>query len=111
MVNELLAEFEYLDIMPCNTEVYIQILTQSKPIRLKTRLIGVHSQKAIILEFGEDKNWVLAKRHICDNASIVVRMFNSFDPNAHVIAFRSSISKLMSLHHCIIGLSYTTQKT
>lgn len=103
MENKQLTEFEHLDFMPCNTEVYIEILTQNKPIRLKTRLIGIHSPKTIILEFGQDKNWTLAKRYIFENASVIVRILNSFDPNAHVVAFRSTISKLMTpLHNWIV---------
>lgn len=103
MGKHKLTQFEYLDFMPCNTEVNIDVLTQNKPIRLKTKLIGVHCKKYIILEFGQDKNWKLASRYIIENASVIVRMLNNFDPNAHVVAFRSNISKLMTpLHNWIV---------
>jgi hypothetical protein len=103
MGKQQFTEFEYLDFMPCNTEVNIDILTQNKPIRLKTKLIGVHCKKYIILELGQDKNWKLANGYIIENTSVIVRILNGFDPNANVVAFRSNISKLMTpLHNWIV---------
>lgn len=106
MEKKLFTEFDYLDSIPCSTEIHLQILTPARPIRLKTRLIGVHSHKALIIETGQDKHWLNAKNYIHEGRSVIARIFNTDDPNAHVIAFRSTIVKIMSALHGWIIIDY-----
>lgn len=89
-------EFSYLDNIACNTEVNIQILTPTQPIRLKTRLIGVDPQVAIILALGSDKNWQQASDFIAQSQGVIIRIVKSDEPDANVIAFRTCIQKLVN---------------
>ncbi|GGI71028.1 flagellar brake domain-containing protein [Shewanella gelidii] len=89
-------EFSYLDHVSCNTEVHLQILTPTKPIRLRTRLIGVDPKSSIILALGGDKTWLAAKDFIRDGQSVIVRLFNSEVPEANILAFRSTINSIFT---------------
>ena len=44
-------DLAYLNRINCNTEAQLQVLTPLRPIRLKTRLIGIDPDNAIILAF------------------------------------------------------------
>ncbi|WP_049772097.1 flagellar brake domain-containing protein [Shewanella sediminis] len=81
--------------MPCNTEVTIQVVTPSQPIRLRTRLIGVDPHRAIIFALGSDNSWQEAKKFLKPGQPIIVRLVNSDEPDANILAFRSSIRKLL----------------
>ncbi len=99
-------DFERFDTVPCNTEVYLQLLTPTQPIRLRTRLIGIHSRRAVILECGSDRHWQAAKSYLKEDRGVIVRLLNSDDPNGHVFAFRSSIMRIMSAMYHWIVLTY-----
>lgn len=89
-------EFSYLDNIACNTEVNIQILTPTQPIRLRTRLIGVDPKVSIILALGSDKNWQQACDFIAQSQGVIIRIVKSDEPDANVIAFRTCIQKLIN---------------
>lgn len=89
-------ELSYLDNIACNTEVNIQVLTPTQPVRLRTRLIGVDPQVSIILALGADKSWQQASDFISLAQGVIVRIVNSEEPDANVIAFRSKIQKLVN---------------
>ncbi|QLE87352.1 MULTISPECIES: flagellar brake domain-containing protein [Shewanella] len=86
----------HLDSISCNTEVNLQVLTPTQAIRLKTRLIGVDSGKAVILALGKDRQWQLASEFITHGQGVVVRIINAEDPEANIVAFRSKILKLLN---------------
>ncbi|WP_432453430.1 MULTISPECIES: PilZ domain-containing protein [unclassified Agarivorans] len=90
---DLLAEFNAL---PCQTEVHLQIPTATKPLRLRSRLIGIEPGMCLILSRGIDQQWEAAKEKIREGQSIVIRLVNQGDPNATIFAYRGNISKLMS---------------
>lgn len=90
---ELLSKFNAL---PCQTEVHLQIPTATKPIRLRSRLIGIEPGMCIIISRGTDQHWEMARELIREGQSIVVRLVNEGDPNATIFAYRGAISKLMS---------------
>jgi len=94
--SSTIYEFSYLNSMPCNTEVTIQVVTPSQPIRLRTRLIGVDPHRSLIFALGSDSSWQEAKKFLKPGQSIIVRLVNSDEPDANIIAFRSSIRKLLS---------------
>ncbi|RTR28860.1 flagellar brake domain-containing protein [Shewanella atlantica] len=82
--------------MPCNTEVTVQVVTPSQPIRLRTRLIGVDPHRSLIFALGSDNSWQEAKKFLKPGQPIIVRLVNSDEPDANILAFRSSIRKLLS---------------
>ncbi|QSX40817.1 PilZ domain-containing protein [Shewanella cyperi] len=106
MTHSTPDDFERFDSVPCNTEVYLQLLTPTQPIRLRTRLIGIHSRRAVLLEFGSDRHWLAAKPYIKEDRGVIVRLLNSDDPSGHVFAFRSTISRIMSAMYQWIVLDY-----
>ncbi|WP_055731984.1 PilZ domain-containing protein [Agarivorans gilvus] len=90
---ELLNKFNAL---PCQTEVHLQLPTATKPIRLRSRLIGIEPGMCVIISRGTDQHWEMARELIREGQSIVVRLVNEGDPNATIFAYRGAISKLMS---------------
>ncbi len=46
-------DFKQLEKMPCNTQVHLQMLTSSQAIRLRTHLIGIDSNRSILLAFEQ----------------------------------------------------------
>ncbi len=90
------ADFSYLDTMACKTEVHLQILTATQPIRLKSRLIGVDPNMSIILAMNNDQEWQAAKNFICEGQAGIIRLLNSEEPEASIFAFYSSIQKIMT---------------
>ncbi|ABO25448.1 flagellar brake domain-containing protein [Shewanella loihica] len=89
-------DLAYLNRINCNTEAQLQILTPLRPIRLKTRLIGIDPDNAIILALGQDKYWQAAQDYITQGQGVVVRLINSDDPEANILAFRSQIKTLLN---------------
>lgn len=89
-------EFSYLNSMPCNTDVTIQVVTPSQPIRLRTRLIGVDPHRSIIFALGSDNSWQEAKKFLKPGQPIIARLINSDEPDANILAFRCSIRKLLT---------------
>ena len=96
MANTQTYEFSYLDNIACNTEVHMQILTPTQALRLRTRLIGVDPQISIILALGSDKHWQQATDFITQGQDVIIRIVKSDEPDANVIAFRTSIQKLVN---------------
>ncbi|MPY26760.1 flagellar brake protein [Shewanella psychropiezotolerans] len=89
-------EFSYLDNIACNTEVHIQILTPTQPIRLRTRLVGVDPHVSIILALGSDKLWQQASDFIVQDQGVIIRIVKTDEPDANVIAFKTCIQKLIN---------------
>lgn len=89
-------DLAYLNRINCNTEAQLQVLTPLRPIRLKTRLIGIDPDNAIILALGQDKYWQAAQDYITQGQGVVVRLINSDDPEANILAFRSQIKTLLN---------------
>lgn len=89
-------QFANLDSVSCNTEVHLQILTPTKPIRLRTRLIGIDPKSSIIIALGNDKHWLSAKDFIREGQGVIVRLFNSDISEANIIAFRSNINSVFT---------------
>ncbi|MCL1042571.1 flagellar brake domain-containing protein [Shewanella marisflavi] len=89
-------DLAYLNRINCNTEAQLQILTPLRPIRLRTRLIGIDPDNAIILALGQDKYWQAAQEYITQGQGVVVRLINSDDPEANILAFRSQIKTLLN---------------
>lgn len=97
MTNPLLDEYAYLNRIPCATEVYLQIMTPTQSIRLKTHLIGVDPYMSVILANGSDHGWLAAKESIREGQKVIVRLVNGEQPDAHIIAFQTQVQKLMSI--------------
>ena len=106
MVNQLLDEYAHLNKMPCETEVYLQIITPTQPIRIKTRLIGVDPYMSVILAMSSDPEWLSAKEYIREGQKVIVRLVNSDQPDANIIAFQSQVQKLMSIAGRWLVLDY-----
>ena len=81
---ELLNKFNAL---PCQTEVHLQLPTATKPIRLRSRLIGIEPGMCVIISRGTDQHWEMARELIREGQSIVVRLVNEGDPNATIFAY------------------------
>ncbi|GLS89219.1 hypothetical protein GCM10007916_02860 [Psychromonas marina] len=96
----------YLNKIACATEVHLQIITPTKPIRLKTRLIGVDPNMSVILSMGNNSEWLAAKQYIREGQKVIVRLMNTEQPNANIVAFQSNIQKLMSIAGRWLVLDY-----
>ena len=96
MLNNSETNFTDLNRMSCNTETQLQILTPTQPIRLRTRLIGVDPNNSVILALGNDKQWIAAKDFINQGQGVIIRIINSDDPEASILAFRSKIKTLLN---------------
>lgn len=99
-------EFIRLNQVTCGEVVHLQIITATKPIRLKTRLIGVDPNMSIILAFGTDQYWEKSLPHIKESKDVIVRFMNNDEQQASVIAFRSSIQKIMTIAGRWLVLDY-----
>ncbi|WOT05458.1 flagellar brake protein [Shewanella youngdeokensis] len=86
-----------LDSLTCNTEVHLQILTPTQAIRLRTKLIGVDPGRALILAHGHDKAWAIAAPFIRDKQSVIMRVVNSDEHDANILAFRTRIQSTITL--------------
>lgn len=99
-------EFIRLNQVTCGEVVHLQIITATKPIRLKTRLIGVDPNMSVILAFGNDQYWEKALPHIKESKDVIVRFMNNDQQQASVIAFRCSIQKIMTIAGRWLVLDY-----
>lgn len=90
-------DFNALDNLACNTEVHLQVLTPTLAIRLRSKLIGIDSGRSIILAHGNDKNWLAAAPFIRDRQSVIMRVVNSDEHDANILAFRSNIQKIFNV--------------
>ena len=99
-------KYSYLNKIACDTEVHLQIITPTKPVRLKTRLIGVDPNMSVILAMGNSSEWLSAKQHIREGKKVIVRMMSTEEPNANLVAFQSHIQKLMSIAGRWLVLDY-----
>ncbi len=109
MPNNVTEEFASLNTIACNTEVHLQILTPTNPIRLRTRLIGVDPNNSIILAIGDDRAWQKAKDFIQDAQGVIVRLLNSDDPNANILAFRTNINGVYTAAGRWLTLKYPAE--
>ena len=99
-------KYSYLNKIACDTEVHLQIITPTKPIRLKTRLIGVDPNMSVILAMGSNNDWLAAKQYIREGQKVIVRLMSTEQPNANLVAFQSNIQKLMSIAGRWLVLDY-----
>ncbi len=99
-------ELTRLNQVNCGEIIHLQIITATKPIRLKTRLIGVDPNMSVILAFGNDANWIKALPHIKETNDVIVRFMNNDQQQASVVAFRSSIQKIMTIMGRWLVLDY-----
>ena len=90
-------KYAYLNKIACETEVHLQIVTPTKAVRLKTRLIGVDPNMSVILAMGNNSEWIYAKQYIIEGQKVIVRLMNTDQPKANLVAFQSHIQKLMSV--------------
>lgn len=103
------TDFNYIDNIPCNTGVNLQILTATHPIRLKTRLIGIDPNMSVILAMNNDQDWLSAKNFIREGQGAIVRMVNRDEPEANIVAFRTHVQKIMSICGRWLVLDYPKQ--
>lgn len=99
-------EFTRLNHVNCGEVIHLQIITPTKPIRLKTRLIGVDPNMSVILAFGSDGSWERAVGHIKESNDVIVRFMHHEQQQALVVAFRSSIQKIMNVTGRWLVLDY-----
>ncbi|WP_298940135.1 PilZ domain-containing protein [uncultured Psychromonas sp.] len=99
-------ELTRLNQVNCGEIIHLQIITATKPIRLKTRLIGVDPNMSVILAFGNDPSWIKALPHIKETNDVIVRFMNNDQQQASVVAFRSSIQKIMTIMGRWLVLDY-----
>lgn len=99
-------EFCTLDNLACNTEVHLQLLTPTQTIRLRSRLIGVDPGRSVILSLGSDKAWQAASAYVRERQSVVIRVVNSDEQDATILAFRSNIHQIISVAGRWVIVSY-----
>lgn len=99
-------KFSYLNKVACDTEVHLQIITPTKALRLKTRLIGVDPNMSVIVAMGHSSDWLSAKQYIREGQKVIVRLMSTEQPNANLVAFQSNIQKLMSIAGRWLVLDY-----
>lgn len=97
--------FEHLNRVSCGEVAHLQVITATKPIRLKTRLIGIDPNMSVILKMGNDASWEKAADHIKESKHVVVRLLSN-DQQARILAFRSTIQKIMSTSGSWLILDY-----
>jgi len=105
-IKNIAADFENLNSMPCNTIVHLQILTPTKAIRLKTRLIGIDPNMSVILAIRHENDWHTARNYMREGQGAIVRLLNLDSPDANIIAFRTTIQKIMSIAGNWLVLDY-----
>jgi hypothetical protein len=99
-------EFSLLNQVNCGEIVHLQIITATKPIRLKTRLIGVDPNMSVILSFVSDPSWDRALPHIKESNVVIVRFMHKKRQQACIIAFRTTIQKIMTVTGRWLVLDY-----
>jgi c-di-GMP-binding flagellar brake protein YcgR len=99
-------EFNLLNQVNCGETVHLQIITATKRIRLKTRLIGVDPNMSVILAFMNDPSWDRALPYIKESNDVIVRFMHKKRQQACIIAFRSSIQKIMTITGRWLVLDY-----
>ena len=99
-------KYSYLNKIACETEVHLQIVTPTQPVRLKTRLIGVDPNMSVIVAMGNNGEWLSAKQYIREGQKVIVRLMSTELPDANLIAFQSNIQKLMSIAGRWLVLDY-----
>ncbi|WP_028866514.1 flagellar brake domain-containing protein [Psychromonas hadalis] len=99
-------KYSYLNKIACETEVHLQIITPTQPVRLKTRLIGVDANMSVIVAMGSDGEWISAKQYIREGQKVIVRLISTDQPDANLIAFQTHIQKLMSIAGRWLVLDY-----
>lgn len=97
--------FEHLNRVSCGEVVHLQVVTATKPIRLKTRLVGIDPNMAVILKLQNDASWEKASDHIKESKHVVVRLLSN-EQQARILAFRSTIQKIMSASGSWLILDY-----
>ncbi len=94
---EKAIDFNKLNNMACNTEVHIQLLTNNAPIQLETHLIGIDSNKSVILAIANTQDWLDARKHLNQGGATIVSIGNMKKSDAEIITFRSNIQKISSI--------------
>lgn len=100
--------YAYLNKIACGTEVHLQIITATQPVRLKTRLIGVDPSMSVIVAMGSSGEWISAKQYIREGQKVIVRLISTEQPDANIVAFESNIQKLMSIAGRWLLIDYPT---
>jgi c-di-GMP-binding flagellar brake protein YcgR len=96
-IESTAANFNYLNNMACNTVVHLQILTPTKAIRLKTRLIGIDPNMSVILAIRHEDDWYTARNYMREGQGAIIRLISPNSTEASIIAFRTTIQKIMSI--------------
>ncbi|MCP4324316.1 MAG: flagellar brake protein [Psychromonas sp.] len=99
-------KYSYLNKIACETEVHLQIVTPTQPVRLKTRLIGVDPNMSVIVAMGTCGDWISAKQYLREGQKVIVRLMSTEHPDANLVAFQSNIQKLMSIAGRWLVLDY-----
>ncbi|MEG3753789.1 PilZ domain-containing protein [Psychromonas arctica] len=99
-------ELTRLNHVNCGEVVHLQVVTPTKPIRLKTRLIGIDPNMSVILALGNDASWIKASPHLKETNDVIVRFMNSEQQQANITAFRTSIQKIMTITGRWLVLDY-----
>jgi len=99
-------KYSYLNKIACETEVHLQVVTPTQPVRLKTRLIGVDPNMSVILAMSTNSEWISAKQYIREGQKVIVRLMNTEHPDANLLAFQTNIQKLMSIAGRWLVLDY-----
>lgn len=90
-------KYSYLNKIACETEVHLQIITPTQPVRLKTRLIGVDPNMSVIVAMGSSGEWISAKQYVREGQKVIVRLMSTDHPDANLVAFQTQIQKIMSI--------------
>lgn len=100
------SEFTRLNKASCGEVVHLQLITATKPIRLKTRLIGVDPNMSVILAYLNDPAWEKALPYLKESNAVIMRYMHNDRQQASVIAFRTSIQKIMTTSGRWLVLDY-----
>ncbi|RKF19533.1 PilZ domain-containing protein [Alginatibacterium sediminis] len=102
-------ELVQLNSTPCDTAVSLQLIEPTRSVRLRSRLIGIDPGVCIILGIGHDNSWANARELVHEGRNVIVRMLNSHEPEAPILAFRTSIKQTMTVIGRWIVLQYPSQ--
>ena len=99
-------KFEALNQVKCGEIVHLQIITATTPIRLKTYLIGIEPNMSVILALGNDATWEKALPYIKESKHVVVRLLTHSQKQSSIIAFRTTIQRMMTISGRWLILDY-----
>lgn len=99
-------KFDALNQSDCGEIVHLQIITATVPIRIKTYLIGVDPNMSVILAIGNDASWEKALPFIKESKHVVVRLLSHHQQQSSILAFRTSIQRIMTIAGRWLVLDY-----